>query len=104
MSMSCLRIKSSSRSRGPSYTWPTVTANGNSLVWVLAVWGDSGIQTYCGTDRLVETAGNLSRIAGNPGIARHRRHRVRLLQGGVVRFVLLNGQAVAVNQQRDVLP
>src|SRR5579884_290220 len=31
MSMSCLRIRSSRRSSGPSYTWPTVTAKGNSL-------------------------------------------------------------------------
>ena len=27
--MSCLRIRSSSRSSGPSYTWPTITENGD---------------------------------------------------------------------------
>src|SRR5689334_7761663 len=31
MSMSCLRIRSSSRSSGPSYKSPTATANGKSL-------------------------------------------------------------------------
>src|ERR1051325_1766671 len=34
--MSCLRIRSSSRSSGPSYTSPTVTEKGKSFSFVLA--------------------------------------------------------------------
>src|SRR5262249_10352813 len=48
MSMSCLRIKSSSRSSGPSYTCPTVTENGDSSSRRAIVFGAAeGISAGC---------------------------------------------------------
>ena len=65
MSMSCLRIRSSSKSSGPSYTWPTVTPYGKVLASSCAAFlGRPFCSPGCGFGGLVPLFRCERRIGG----------------------------------------